>query len=131
MITLFRRIRQKLIESGSATKYLFYAVGEIALVMIGILLALQVNNWNEERKEGEQEQRVIASLHNEFRENLKQLDIDITRAETVYQHTDSMMALLLDPGDITEDRFNSVLTGILTSPTWNPMVCMWQSCHEP
>ncbi|MFN1835249.1 hypothetical protein AB2B38_008305 [Balneola sp. MJW-20] len=50
MITLFRRIRQKLIESGSVTRYLLYAMGEIALVMIGILLALQVNNWNEERR---------------------------------------------------------------------------------
>ena len=49
MITLFRRIRERLIASGSITKYLLYATGEILLVMIGILLALQVNNWNEER----------------------------------------------------------------------------------
>ena len=45
MITLFRRIRQELIESGSFTKYLLYAIGEILLVVIGILIALQVNNW--------------------------------------------------------------------------------------
>jgi len=50
MITLFRRIRQKLIATGSITKYLLYAIGEILLVVIGILIALQVNNWNEERK---------------------------------------------------------------------------------
>lgn len=50
MITLFRRLRQKLIDSGSVTKYLLYAVGEILLVVIGILIALQINNWNEERK---------------------------------------------------------------------------------
>jgi len=49
VITLFRRIRQKLIGSGSVTKYLMYAVGEILLVVIGILIALQVNNWNQER----------------------------------------------------------------------------------
>ncbi|MFN1835208.1 DUF6090 family protein [Balneola sp. MJW-20] len=48
MITLFRRIRQKLIDSGSVTKYLLYATGEILLVVIGILIALQVNNWNEQ-----------------------------------------------------------------------------------
>jgi len=47
MITLFRNIRQKLIASGSITKYLLYAIGEILLVVIGILTALQVNNWNE------------------------------------------------------------------------------------
>ncbi|MFN1835240.1 DUF6090 family protein [Balneola sp. MJW-20] len=51
MITLFRRIREKLIASGSLTKYLLYAVGEILLVVIGILIALQVNNWNENRVE--------------------------------------------------------------------------------
>lgn len=50
MITLFRRIRQKLIDSGSVTKYILYAIGEIFLVVIGILIALQVNNWNEQRK---------------------------------------------------------------------------------
>ena len=50
MIHLFRRIRHKLFSNGKFTKYLFYAIGEIALVMIGILLALQVNNWNEHRK---------------------------------------------------------------------------------
>lgn len=49
MITLFRRIRQQLITSGSTTKYLLYAIGEILLVVVGILIALQVNNWNEDR----------------------------------------------------------------------------------
>jgi len=53
MITLFRRIRQKLIDSGSITKYLLYAIGEILLVVIGILIALQINNWNEDRKTAE------------------------------------------------------------------------------
>lgn len=50
MIKFFRSIRKKLIEEDNVRKYLLYAIGEIALVVIGILLALQVNNWNEERK---------------------------------------------------------------------------------
>ena len=50
MLTFLRRIRRSLIESGSVRKYLIYAIGEIALVVIGILIALQINNWNEERK---------------------------------------------------------------------------------
>jgi len=62
MITLFRRIRQKLIESGSVTKYLLYAVGEILLVVIGILIALQVNNWNEERKKNNAVENYTRSL---------------------------------------------------------------------
>lgn len=50
MISLFRKIRQKLIEENKVGNYLKYAIGEILLVVIGILIALQVNNWNEQRK---------------------------------------------------------------------------------
>ena len=50
MIKFFRKIRQNLLLQNKTGKYFKYAIGEIALVMIGILLALQVNNWNEDRK---------------------------------------------------------------------------------
>lgn len=69
MITLFRRIRQKLIDSGSITKYLLYAVGEILLVVFGILIALQVNNWNENKKNLEGIKRTIVELESELLKN--------------------------------------------------------------
>ena len=50
MLTFLRKIRKSLIESGSTRKYLLYSIGEIALVVIGILIALQINNWNERTK---------------------------------------------------------------------------------
>ena len=50
MLTFLRKIRKSLIESGPARKYILYAIGEIALVVIGILIALQINNWNENNK---------------------------------------------------------------------------------
>ena len=53
MIKFFRKIRHKLLNEGRLKKYLIYAIGEILLVMIGILLALQVNNWNEKNKKKE------------------------------------------------------------------------------
>ena len=52
MLRFFRQVRKTLIEQNKVRAYIFYAIGEIALVMIGILLALQVNNWNEEKKSG-------------------------------------------------------------------------------
>ena len=64
MITLFRRIRQKLIDSGSVTKYILYAFGEILLVVIGILIALQVNNWNEERLEKREQEALLVEVLN-------------------------------------------------------------------
>ncbi len=51
MINFFRRIRQRLIKESRFSKYLFYALGEIFLVVIGILIALSINNWNQERIE--------------------------------------------------------------------------------
>ena len=49
MLKFFRKIRQNLIGKGDAKKYLLYAIGEILLVVIGILIALQINNWNQNR----------------------------------------------------------------------------------
>lgn len=50
MIKFFRKIRQKLLSENKFSKYLLYAIGEIILVVIGILIALQINNWNENQK---------------------------------------------------------------------------------
>lgn len=50
MIKLFRKIRQAILAENKISKYLIYAIGEIILVVIGILIALQINNWNEQRK---------------------------------------------------------------------------------
>lgn len=76
MITLFRRLRQKLITSGSVTKYLIYALGEILLVVIGILLALQINNWNTERENRSIEQQMLKNLREEIRNNQRELNRD-------------------------------------------------------
>ena len=51
MVTFLRKIRRSLVDSGSSGRYLLYAIGEIALVVIRILIALQMNNWNEWRKD--------------------------------------------------------------------------------
>ena len=68
MITFFRNIRQKLVSENKTAKYLKYALGEIALVMIGILLAMQINNWNQNR------------LHkNEFNNILETINQDLKR----------------------------------------------------
>jgi len=81
MITLFRRIRAKLIDSGSGTKYLLYAVGEILLVVIGILIALQVNNWNTNRLDHIEETALLMQLKTEFLSNKTQLEEKIALRE--------------------------------------------------
>ena len=64
MLTLLRKIRRSLIKSGSAEKYLLYAIGEIALVVIGILIALQINNWNQQRLSKQYEKKLLTELLN-------------------------------------------------------------------
>jgi hypothetical protein len=62
MIRFFRPTRQNLLNENKTVRYLKYAVGEILLVMIGIFLALQLNNWNEGRKQ--EQQRLILIENN-------------------------------------------------------------------
>ena len=62
MIKFFRHIRKQLLGEGKTTKYFKYAIGEILLVVIGILIALSINNWNENRKEQKQQTKLITQL---------------------------------------------------------------------
>lgn len=62
MIKFFQKIRQKQVETGKVKNYLLYAIGEIVLVVIGILIALQINNWNEEYKDSQLEQSYYCKL---------------------------------------------------------------------
>ncbi|WP_235297807.1 DUF6090 family protein [Portibacter marinus] len=62
MLRFFRKIRVKLLAEGRAGKYLIYAIGEIVLVVIGILIALWLNNWNTARKDGDKELSLLAEM---------------------------------------------------------------------
>lgn len=74
MIKFFRRIRQNLLSEGKTGQYLKYAIGEILLVVIGILIALQVNNWNNHKNERAVEKAYLEALKTEFQTNLSTLE---------------------------------------------------------
>jgi hypothetical protein len=69
MIKFFRHIRKSLLMESKTSKYFKYALGEILLVMIGILLALQINSWNQKRLDRIEEKNILSNLHDEFLEN--------------------------------------------------------------
>ncbi len=71
---LFRNIRQSLIMENKNYKYLKYAIGEIILVVIGILIALQINNWNENKHENKRREILMTELRKDFLFNKEQLD---------------------------------------------------------
>jgi len=77
MVNLFRTIRRRLLASGKVRSYALYAIGEILLVVIGILIALQVNNWNEDWKNRQQEQEYLVGLREEFQYNKDELEQNI------------------------------------------------------
>ena len=74
MIKFFRKIRQNLLMENKTGKYFKYAIGEIVLVMIGILLALQVSNWNQDRKDRISERKLLDNIHKDFVQNKIQFD---------------------------------------------------------
>lgn len=74
MISLFRKIRQSLLSKNSLSRYLLYAFGEIILVVIGILLALQINNWNEDKKVQETKRKTLALIKKEILANQKMIE---------------------------------------------------------
>lgn len=81
MISLFRKIRQKLLQENKVTRYLAYAIGEIFLVVIGILIALSINTSNENRKLHQQEKSYLNRLIQENKSNVLTFATEIERLE--------------------------------------------------
>lgn len=81
MITFLRKIRQKLIRENQVTRYLIYAIGEIFLVVIGILIALQIDNWNEEQNKRKIETTYLENILTDLRNDKIKLNEIIIRRE--------------------------------------------------
>ena len=74
MIKFFRKIRQKMLTENKFSKYLIYAIGEIILVVIGILIALSINNWNENRKTQKEELALYTRIVNDLKVDKENLE---------------------------------------------------------
>lgn len=82
MSKFFKGSRKKLIEKGALNKYLKYASGEVILTIISILLAIQINNWNQKRVDRNEVHIIIGNLSDEFEQNKTNLESKIEEAET-------------------------------------------------
>ena len=74
MIKFFRHIRKSLLSEGKTTKYFKYAIGEIVLVVIGILIALQINNWNENNNLNKLRQEYYHQLLVDLKKDVSSID---------------------------------------------------------
>lgn len=97
MIRFFRQLRQKLITENRFSKYLLYAIGEIVLVMIGILLALQVNNWNQNRLDKNEEVLLFDAIAKKMNHNRFQHQRGIKRYTEVVNGARKMIKLSRKP----------------------------------
>ena len=86
-----------MISSGKSRTYLLYAVGEIALVVIGILIALQINNWNEAKKYAENEAYTLSEILNNLQEDADQINIVINRRKTAKTSIANLLHSLRQP----------------------------------
>jgi len=82
MIKFFRKIRYDLMNKNKTGKYLKYAIGEIVLVVLGILIALQINNWNEERKQSKLEESTLMELRANLLADIEDFQADINGYRT-------------------------------------------------
>ena len=117
MIKFFRNIRQKLIAQGKTTNYLKYAIGEIVLVVIGILIALQINDWNEERKnhllEASYYCKLLEDINQDVLEIKNQIDINQIRID----NSNKFISLIQQP-NFTQPEVMEVMLGSVSKTTF-------------
>ena len=100
MIKFFRKIRFDLMEKNKTGKYFKYAIGEIVLVVIGILIALSLNNWNETRKQDSNFDKLIDALENEIIENIHETNYEIDGGRKVQSQGSKALS-----NEISRDEF--------------------------
>ena len=115
MIKFFRNIRQRLLTENKFSKYLIYAIGEIVLVVIGILIALSLNNWNESSKQRIEEVRLLGKVSIDLVDDINQLNENIRIATFRQTLVDSIFTILhkdpnSDPIKFLRNNFIAIST---------------------
>ena len=118
----FRNIRKKLASENKVGSYLRYAIGEILLVVIGILIALQVNNWNEARKNRIQERNFLVRLLTDINTDIENISSSIRLNKNRMQRAEFLLASMDQP-QLAEDSATYFIRSIeYAGYTNNPVV---------
>lgn len=109
MIKVLRKIKRKLIDEGSLKKYIPYAIGEIILVVIGILIAVQLNNWNQERIRNAELEVLLDKVEEDLTHNIKATNDAIE----IYHINDSLTRKVINDEVTIKDYYNDGRLGNL------------------
>jgi uncharacterized protein DUF6090 len=121
MKKLFRDTRQLFLTENKFSKYLIFAAVEVLLVVIGILMAVQVNNWNESRKLEILEHMELVQIQKEFHSNLKQLEDKISQRKSIIKSATNLISVIDNNLDISIDSLDFYINKTLFYPTFNPI----------
>ncbi len=122
MIKFFRKIRKNLLIENKTGKYFKYAIGEIILVVIGILIALQINNWNEQRINQGKEQVILKALKTDFKANLNLLKQENSTSEDAYNASLTLKALIKpDVSEFSEKQIDSLISVMYEYQAFDPI----------
>ena len=119
---VFRKIRFDLLKNQKSIKYLKYAVGEIILVVFGILIALQINNWNNYKKERIIERETLANLQLDLQAASDQLNAKIRQNRKFFQCDSILIKIIHEKKTISIDSLESLVLCHLITPTFDPEV---------
>jgi hypothetical protein len=113
MIKFFRKIRQKLLAENKFSKYLVYAIGEILLVVIGILIALQVNNWNEHIKSINAEKQYYKNIKRQLQEDIIVIKSNIDFNQRYYKQYQYAIQLISTNNQSNLDSLGKIAINLL------------------
>ena len=125
MIKFFRHIRQNLLDEGKTAKYFKYAIGEIVLVVIGILIALQINNWNQDRQQRQKEKQMLIEIRR-----------DLVSNDSILQHEINFQQNTVDEIKETIDHlkkkkpFNDTISLYLKRTMYTELILFVSSSYE-
>ena len=114
MIKFFRKIRQKLLSENKFSKYLLYAIGEIILVVIGILIALSINNWNENSKNERLETNYLSRISKDLENDLLEFDVAIKLAQERNNRVLFLQEVIENP-ELVRDSSNYFVQSIISA----------------
>jgi len=128
MIPFFRKIRKKMADDDKPLKYMRYAVGEIILVVIGILIALSINNWNEKSIASQNENKILIDLKLEFEENQNLIHQFVILTDTTITSADSLLEYTLPISSEKElISIDFLVASIVYIPKYNPVKGVYNS----